>query len=52
MLHNICRGYVTQVSEPWPVGLLFVFSPILELFPFLENNIEISLARYLKKCLS
>ena len=25
MLHNICSGYVTQVSEPWPVGLLFSF---------------------------
>ena len=23
MLQNICSGYVTQVSEPWPVGLLF-----------------------------
>ena len=24
MLHNICSGYVTQVSESWPVGLLFL----------------------------
>ena len=25
MLHNIhiCSGYVTQVSDPWPVGLVF-----------------------------
>ena len=26
MLHNhlhVCSGYVTQVSEPWPMGLLF-----------------------------
>ena len=20
---HVCSGYVTQVSEPWPVGLLF-----------------------------
>ena len=28
MLHikhlHVCSGYVTQVSEPWPVGLLFI----------------------------
>ena len=23
MLHNICIGYITQVREMWPVGLLF-----------------------------
>ena len=23
----ICSGYFTQVSEPWPVGLLFFFLP-------------------------
>ena len=22
---HVCSGYVTQVSEPWPVGLLFLF---------------------------
>ena len=22
---HICSGYVTQVSDPWPVGLLFSF---------------------------
>ena len=22
---HVCSGYVTQVSEPWPVGLLFFF---------------------------
>ena len=22
---HVCSGYVTQVSEPWPVGLLFFY---------------------------
>ena len=28
MLHNICMSAVTQVSEPWPVGLLFPYISI------------------------
>ena len=31
MLHNICMSAVTQVSEPWPVGLLF------PLYIYIEN---------------
>ena len=32
---HACTGYVTQVSEPWPVGLLFIsFSPWSFLFFF------------------
>ena len=29
---HICSGYFTQVSEPWPVGLLF-----FEYFAFIQN---------------
>ena len=33
----VCSGYVTQVSEPWPVGLLFFLTglyPFSKLWPF------------------
>ena len=39
MLHNICSvcsGYVTQVSEPWPVGLLFLFSSDNRIWHFMQ----------------
>ena len=39
-MHNICSGYVTQVSEPWPMGLLFFLTglcPFSELWPFEKN---------------
>ena len=32
MLHNICSGYVTQVSDLWPVGLLFFLYIYIEKF--------------------
>ena len=45
MLHNICMSAVTQVSEPWPVGLLFPYISIqktLKIF-MLESTGPISI---------
>ena len=45
MLHNICMSAVTQMSEPWPVGLLFPYISIqktLKIF-MLESTGPISI---------
>ena len=31
-LMHICSGYFTQVSEPWPVGLLFHLETELRMY--------------------
>ena len=33
---HICSGYVTQVSDPWPVGLLFLFIPENRIWHFMQ----------------
>ena len=38
MLHNICSGYVAQVSDPWPVDLLLEFLLLILFFFFLFFN--------------
>ena len=30
----MCSGYVTQVSEPWPVGLLFYYIKVTTVVPY------------------
>ena len=47
MLHNICisavvisLGYFTQVSELWPVGLLFIFIIIIFIFKKIRLGIS------------
>ena len=56
MLH-ICRGYVTQVSELWPVGLLYLvamatleFQKIIFLNDSFSKTTVSSVANFITAC--
>ena len=39
---HVCSGYVTQVSEPWPVGLLFLSIIHLSVHTFIQSSCKMT----------